>query len=170
MRKLLLILLILSSSLAHARWTANSTIIPDNSAMKTGEKISAQLIFTNNFKDFIKDWQKPETPNIIPSEKVTVGEVLSSFIIFSGCIEVNKNCNVITNYILTYPSGKTTKFDNVSQWKESAGEPGVLRLGRGILHNKIEESDEKGTYTLSAEVIDLNGGEKLLLKKNYEVY
>lgn len=154
----LVMLLLFCSGVATAQWKKGEERVADTPDRKSVEGFGGNLLVVKNPRDFIEEWQKPETPNIKLATEVKRGDLLGAFVLFAGCKpDVEGNCNSEVDYAVYKPDG-TLYAERKAQplWKEQAPPGPIIQLSRAILGIRLEKQDPAGEYVVKAKVSDLN--------------
>jgi hypothetical protein len=146
------------ASPSFSQWRQNEKPATDAPDRKDVRGFGGHLIVVKDPQGFIREWLKPETPNIKPVSVVKRGEVLGAFVLFAGCQpDAQGMCNAEVDYTIYKPDG-SVRDERKAQplWKEEAPPPPIIQLSRAILAFRLEEADPAGEYKVKARVHDLN--------------
>jgi hypothetical protein len=153
-----LAVILLTSALAHTQWRKDGKPVEDTPDRKSVGAFGGQLLVVKNPREFVEDWQKPETPKINPVTKVKRGELLGAFVLFAGCkADAQGACNSEVDYYLYRPDGSLyAEMKSQPLWKEQAPPSPNTQLSRAILGIRMQKNDPAGEYKIKAKVSDLN--------------
>ena len=168
----LMTLLLLGGTIATAQWKKGNEPTPDTPDRKSVNGFGAQLLIVEDPQAFIKEWQKPETPNINSVSEVKRGVLLAAVVIFAGCKPDPQGlCNSEVDYTIYKPDG-TVYGERKEQplWKE-APPPGTnIQLSRALLGIRMEQNDPAGDYKVKARVADLNAQVSFELETKFRLH
>jgi hypothetical protein len=169
--RLLLLLCLLSGS-AHAEWIdRRGNPLPESDDMKSVGTFGARLIFIADEQILFKKWDTPsETVNIDTVESVSINQPISAFVIFSGCKPDAANfCKVLMRFRIIQPDGTVYSETPVMEvWHNKPAPQGrSLELSAQYLKVIVEAHEQRGCYTLQAQVRDDNSNTVLSLQKTF---
>ena len=172
MRIIFLLLVCILSSNAHAGWIdKKGTRLPDAEDRISNGNFGAQLIFTNDEQALFKKWATPsETVNLDTVESVQINQPISAFIIFFGCKPaLSGNCNVSMRFRITQPDGKVySETPDMEVWQDKPAPHGYgLEMSVQYLKVIVEPHEQRGRYTVQAQVRDDNSGSVISLQKSF---
>ena len=158
-------------SAAPPQWEINGKPVADSADHKSVNGFGGQLLVVENPQAFIKEWLKPETPNIKVATEVKRGEIYGAFVLFAGCNPDAKGvCNAEVDYMLYKPDGSLyAERKREPLWKEQAPPAANTQLSSAILGFRIEPKDPAGEYTVKARVSDLNAQISFELEAKFRV-
>ena len=174
MRLIALLFACLLGGYAHAGWLdKQGKSLPDADDRKAIGDFGAQLIFTNDEQALFKKWATPsETVDLYTVESVQINQPISAFIIFSGCKATSSgNCNVSMRFRIIQPDGKVySETPAMEVWHDKPAPRGyALELSVQYLKVVVEPHEQRGRYTVQAQVRDDNTDAVLDLKKAFTV-
>ena len=172
MRLIALLFACLLGSYAQAGWIdKQGKPLPESEDRKAIGDFGAQLIFTNDEQALFKTWAIPsESVNIDTVESVQINQPISAFIIFSGCKATpSGNCNVSMRFRIIQPDGKVySETPAMEVWHDKPAPHGrALELSVQYLKVVVEPHEQRGRYTVQAQVRDDNSGAVVDLKKTF---
>lgn len=170
----ILLLFCLISSPAHAGWiNKQGTPLPETEDRKSNGNFGAQLIFVNDEQTLFKRWATPsETVELDTVETIQINQPINAFVIFSGCkASVSGNCNVSMRLRVIQPDGKIYSVTpSMEVWRDKPAPPGhTLELSVHYLKVVVEPHEQRGRYTVQAQVRDDNSDTVLSLNKTFTV-
>ena len=172
MKKILLALCVVLPFAAHSGWLKpDGSKIPDTASMRSSGDFGVNLILTADAEKFRQAWNSTKgTPSLSSTKAVKIGSSISGVLIFTGCKPgANKACDVTVEFTLKTPSGKIEAAGKGPVWKSLPPETRILFLGDAGVTMEFDRSDELGTYTLIANVIDNNSKRKLKLTSPFHL-
>lgn len=140
------------------QWLKDNQKTVDTSARKTVNGFGANLLVVNNPDEFIKEWLKPETPNLDTAENVNFNDKIGILVLFAGC-RTNSNgiCNTEVDYTVYRPDGKVIfEQKGLELWKNNAPPKPNIQLGKAIIKLEMLKSNLIGEYKVKAKVYDKN--------------
>jgi hypothetical protein len=151
-----LFFILIVASPALSQWKQNDKPTGDAPDRKEMKGFGGHLLVVKDPQAFIKEWLKPETPNINPASVVERGETLGAFVLFAGCKPDSQGaCNAEVDYTIYKPDGRVyVERKGQPLWKEEAPPALNIQLSRAILAFRLEKGDPAGEY--KAKVHDLN--------------
>jgi hypothetical protein len=166
-RTLLALLLTLPISALAGLINKQGEPLPDRADRKAIGDFGAQMVFVPDEQSLFKVWDTPApTVNVATVDKVTPGDQLNAFIVFSGCKNDKVgHCDVTVRFRVLQPNGKVyvhTPPMEVWQFKK-APSGRTLELGAQYLKVAIEPADMLGKYTVVADIKDHVSGASLNL-------
>ena len=152
------VVMILAGTMVSAQWKKGDEGVADSADRKAVNGFGGNLIVVADPQGFIKEWQKPETPNINPATNVKRGELLGAFVLFAGCKPDNAGiCNSEVDYMVYKPDGSLyAERTGQPLWKDQAPPARNIQLSKAILGIRMEQGDPDGEYRVKAKVSDLN--------------
>ena len=172
MKKILLALFVALPFAAQSGWLQpDGSKVPDTASMRSSGDFGAHLILTPDAEKFRRTWNSTKgTPSLATTKAVKIGSSISGVLIFTGCKPgANKTCDVTVEFTLKTPSGTIEAAGNGPVWKSLPPEARILFLGDAGVTMEFDRSDELGTYTLIANVIDQNSKRKLKLTSPFHL-
>jgi hypothetical protein len=155
------------------QWLQNGKPTANKEWMKSNQGFGAQLLFVENPKKFVEDWNKPAEGVKVPvTDKAPRGKECGAFIIFIGCGEDEHGmADVVADMTLITPDGKTgAEQKGMEVWqKKPAPKEKQLQRSAGVLMIKIDADDPAGDYEIRAKVHDRVKGVVLELKRKFTV-
>ena len=172
MRLIVLTILALLHGYANAGWIdKQGASLPDAEDRKAVGDFGAQLIFTADEQALFKKWATPsETVDLNTVESVAINQPISAFIVFSGCKPTAKGkCNVSMRFRVIQPDGKVySETPSMEVWQNKpAPRARGLELSVQYLKIVVEPHEQRGRYTIQAQVCDDNTGAVLSLQKTF---
>lgn len=172
MKLIVLTVIALLCGHAHAGWiNKHGEKLPDAEDRKAVGDFGAQLIFTSDEQALFKKWATPsETVNLDTVESVTINQPISALIVFSGCKPTAKGqCNVSMRFRVLQPDGKVySETPTMEVWQNKpAPRARSLELSVQYLKIVVEPHEQRGRYTIQAQVRDDNTGAVLSLQKTF---
>lgn len=170
MKLIILLLACLLSSYAQAGWIdKQGKPLPEAEDRKANGDLGAQLIFTTNEEALFKKWATPsESVYFDTVDRVEINQPVSAFIIFFGCkANSSGNCNVSMRFRVIQPDGKVySETPAMEVWHDKPAPTGrSLGLSVGYLKVVVEPHEQRGRYTVMAQVRDDNADTVLTLQK-----
>jgi hypothetical protein len=155
-----LLLVVLANVMVSGQWKKGDETVEDTAERKSVNGFGGHLIIVEDPKGFIKEWIKPQTPNIKPVTNAKRGKAIGAIVLFVGCKPDSAGvCNSEVDYVLIKPDGSVYgEGKEQPLWKEQAPPPKNVQLGRAIMTIRLEPKDPTGEYTVRAKVSDLNAG------------
>ena len=152
------LVIILGTTLASAQWKKGNERVEDTPDRKSVGSFGGQLIVVKDPQGFIKEWLKPETPNIDADKEVKRGELVGAFVLFAGCKPDSVGVsNSEVDYVVFKPDGSVyAERKGQPLWKEQPPPPQNIQLSKAILGIRFETDDPDGEYKVKAKVSDLN--------------
>ena len=172
MKKILLALLVALPFAAQSGWLKpDGSIRPDTASMRSSGDFGASLVLTPDAEKFRHTWNSTTgKPSLTSTDKLKIGSFISGVLIFTGCQPgANKACDVTVEFTLKTPSGKIEAAGNGPVWKSLPPKTRILYMGDASVTMDFDKTDELGTYTLIANVIDKNSKRKLLLSAPFKL-
>jgi hypothetical protein len=172
MKLIVLTVIALLCSHANAGWiNKQGEKLPDAEDRKAVGDFGAQLIFTSDEQALFKKWATPsETVDLNTVESVAINQPISAFIVFSGCKPTAKGlCNVSMRFRVLQPDGKVySETPAMEVWQNKpAPRARALELSVQYLKIVVEPHEQRGRYTIQAQVRDDNTGGVLSLQKTF---
>ncbi|MBC3928948.1 hypothetical protein [Undibacterium sp. CY21W] len=172
MKLINLLLACLLASNAQAGWIdKQGKPLHETEDAKANGDFGALLIFTTNEEALFKNWATPsESVYFDTVESVKINQPVSAFVIFSGCkTNLAGNCNVSMRFRIIQPDGKVySETPAMEVWNDKPAPTGrSLRLSVDYLKVVIEPHEQRGRYTVMAQVRDDNAGAVLNLQKTF---
>lgn len=157
---------------ANAGWiNKQGASLPDSEDRKAIGDFGAQLVFVTDEQALFKTWATPsETVSLNTVESVTINQPISAFVIFSGCKPTaNGQCNVSMRFRVIQPDGKVySETPAMEVWQNKpAPRARALELSVQYLKVVVEPHEQRGRYTIQAQVRDDNTGSVLSLQKAF---
>ncbi len=151
-------LILIAAAPAFSQWKQNDERAVDAPDRKAVNGFGGHLIIVENPREFIDEWLKPETPNIMSASDVKRGEPIGAIVLFAGCkVDAQGACNSEVDYAIYKPNGKLfVERKKQPLWKEQAPPAPNVQLGRAILALSMGKDDSAGEYVVKAKVSDLN--------------
>jgi hypothetical protein len=170
MKLITLLLACLLTSYAQAGWIdKQGKPLPEAEDRKANGDLGAQLIFTINEDALLKNWATPSDSVYFETvEKVEINQAVSAFVIFFGCkANSSGNCNVSMRFRVLQPDGKVySETPAMEVWRDKPAPTGrSLGLSVEYLKVVVEPHEQRGHYTVMAQVRDHNADTVLTLKK-----
>ena len=167
----LLILLLVFTSAAHGQWKRGGEKAEDEPARKSVKGFGAHLIVVENPQEFIREWLKPETPNIKTASVIKPGVTFAALVLFAGCKPDGAGeCDSEVDYRIYRPDGSTlVERKGLVLWKEQAPPGPIIQLGRALLSLRLRDADPAGQYKVKAKVYDLNAQVSFELETEFRV-
>ncbi|HJU70866.1 MAG TPA: hypothetical protein VJ603_03395 [Paucimonas sp.] len=172
MKLIALAVLALFFGYANAGWIDKQGVpLPDAEDRKAAGDFGAQLIFTADEQALFKKWATPsETVDLNTVESVAINQPISAFIVFSGCKPTAKGmCNVSMRFRVIQPDGKVYSETPAMEVWQNKPVPRARALELSVQYLKIvvEPHEQRGRYTIQAQVRDDNTGAVLSLQKAF---
>ena len=164
-----LCMLLAATQSAPGQWKGNGERAENAPDRKAVGGFGSHLMVVEKPLEFIKEWLKPETPQIKTASKVKPGTPLGVIVLFAGCKpDARGVCNAEVDYAIYKPDG-TPYAARTAQplWKEQAPPPPNIQLGRAILSLSMNKADPAGEYKVKAEVRDLNANVSFELETKF---
>lgn len=157
---------------ANAEWiNKQGASLPDSEDRKAIGNFGAKLILVDDEQALFRRWATPsETVDLKTVEGVTINQPISALVIFSGCKpSAKKQCNVSMRFRVIQPDGKVYSETPVMEvWQNKpAPRAGTLELSIQYLKIIIEPHEQRGRYTIQAQVRDDNAGTVLSLQRAF---
>jgi hypothetical protein len=129
----------------------------------------ARLVVTENPRDYVQKWQKPDIPKINSATEVKLEETVGVFVVFTGCqTNALAACNAEVDYTIYRPGGSVfADRKALTLWKGPASPD--LRLAEGFLPFRLGKNEPSGQYKVKAKVSDLNAGISLELETKFRL-
>jgi len=164
------VFLVALCSNANAGWINKQGVsLPDSEDRKAIGDFGAQLVLVTDDQALFKTWATPsETVNLNTVESVTINQPISAFVIFSGCKATAKGqCSVSMRFRVIQPDGKIySETPAMEVWHDKpAPRARGLELSVQYLKIIVEPHEQRGRYTIQAQVRDDNSGAVLSLQK-----
>lgn len=140
------------------RWRVDGRIEKDRPDAKAVNGFGALLVVLNNPAEFIKEWMKPEQPNVYSAKTAKPGEPLGIMVLFAGCRPGSGGlCNTEVDYTIYAPDGKIF-FEQkaLPLWKDLAPPKPNTQLGRSMLKFEMRTTNSTGDYKIKAKIYDKN--------------
>lgn len=174
MKVIALIVIVLFCHAANAEWISKQgNKLPGVEDRKAVGDFGAQLIFTTDEQALFDKWATPsETVHFNVVESITINQPISAFIIFNDCKATAKGqCNVSTRFRVLQPDGKVySESPAMEVWQNKpAPRKHALELSVEYLKIVVEPHEQRGQYTIQAQVQDENSGAILSLQKSFKV-
>jgi len=172
MKLITLLLACLLASNAQAGWIdKQGKPLPEAEDRKANGALGAQLIFTTNEEALFKKWATPsESVYFDTVERVEINQPVSAFVVFFGCkTNLSGNCNVSMRFRVIQPDGKVySETPAMEVWHDKPAPTGrSLGLSVDYLKVVVEPHEQRGRYTVMAQVRDDNAGTVLNLQKTF---
>ena len=172
MKRISMVLLVVIGCNANAGWiNKQGARLPDSEDRKAAGDFGAQLVFVTDEQALFKKWATPsETVDLNTVESVTINQPISAFVIFSGCKPIAKGqCNVSMRFRVIQPDGKVySETPAMEVWQNKpAPRARALELSVQYLKIVVEPHEQRGRYTIQAQVRDDNTGAVLSLQKAF---
>ncbi len=172
MKLIVLSVIALLCGSANAGWiNKQGAKLPDSEDRKAVGDFGAQMIFTSDEQALFKKWATPsETVELNTVESVAINQPISAFIVFSGCKPTAKgHCNVSMRFRVLQPDGKVySETPAMEVWQDKpAPRAHALELSVQYLKIIVEPHEQRGRYTIQAQVRDDNSGSVLSLQKSF---
>ncbi len=172
MKMIFLTIIALLCGRANAEWMdKQGAKLPDAEDRKAVGDFGAQMIFTTDEQALFKKWATPsETVDLNTVERVTINQPISAFIIFGGCRPTAKGlCDVSMRFRVLQPDGKVySETPTMEVWHDKpAPRARMLELSVEYLKIVVEPHEQRGRYTIQAQVRDDNTGAVLSLQKSF---
>ena len=154
----ILLLLFVAGSPTSGQWKKGGERAGDAPDRKAVGGFGGHLIVVENPRGFVREWLKPETPQIKSATDVRRGESVGAFVLFAGCKQDARGvCNSEVDYTIYKPDGSVyVERKGQPLWKEQAPPAPNIQLGRAILAFSMRKGDPAGEYKVKAKVSDLN--------------
>jgi hypothetical protein len=129
----------------------------------------ARLVVTENPRDYIQKWQRPDIPKINSATEVNLEDALGVFVVFTGCQKgALAACNAEVDYTIYRPDGSVfADRKALTLWKGDASPD--LRLAEGFLPFRLGKNEPSGQYKVKAKVSDLNAGLSFEMETKFRV-
>lgn len=143
---------------AAGQWQRGGERAEDALDRKAVGGFGVHLLVVEDPQGFIREWLKPETPQIKTASKVKPGKPIGVLVLFAGCRpDAQGACKTEVDYAIYKPDGSLyVERNGQPLWKEQAPPPPVIQLGRAILVLTMQKGDPAGEYKVKAKVHDLN--------------
>ena len=107
---LISIALFLITSTVNSQWREGGVGIEDTAWKKSQGDFCAMLMITDDPDGLFEAWSRPPSPDYGPNTRAVStarrGDIVLSFVIFSGCEPDDKgNCNCSVEYTAYFPDG-----------------------------------------------------------------
>lgn len=171
MRTIMSCVLLLLAAPVFAQWKENGGPIPDTEWRKSSGKFGVMLLLSDNPERFMKDWEKPETPNLVTTEVAERGKPIVAFLFFTGCKEIDGVCNATADFTVYRPDGSEYASEKAAElWKDKPAPPGDnIQLSVANLGVRIEPNDPQGTYRVKAVAHDVNALRSITVEQTFTV-
>ena len=168
---LAVLVVVLANVMVSAQWKKGDEKVEDTAERKSVNEFGGYLIIVEDPKGFIKEWTKPQTPNIKPVTNVKRGKVIGAIVLFAGCKPDSAGvCNSEVDYVVIKPDGNVyAERKEQPLWKEQAPPPKNVQFIRAILAIRMEPDDPVGEYKVRAKVSDLNAGVTFELETKFHL-
>lgn len=172
MKLITLFLACLLASNVQAGWIdKQGNPLPETEDRKSNADLGAQLIFTTNEEALFKKWATPsESVYFDTVERVEINQPISAFVVFFGCkTNSSGNCNVSMRFRVIQPDGKVYSETPAMEVRHDKPAPTGRSLGLSVDYLKVvvEPHEQRGRYTVMAQVRDDNAGTVLNLQKTF---
>jgi hypothetical protein len=153
------------------RWTQDAQPVPDVSWRKSSGDFGAMMLLTDRYQDFVKEWEKPDTPNLRPpSGPLHRGQSIVAVVLFAGCKAKNERCESTVDFRVLKPDGSTyAERSGLVLWDGPPPAGRNLQLSRANLGIGIEPTDPLGEYRITAVVADRVADAKVTLDTRFSV-
>jgi hypothetical protein len=145
--------------------------VADSENRKTEEDFGAQLFLTED-KKFFDEWNKPQTPQLSPSDRARRNVPLHTVVLFSNPgLDQSESADVTADITVRKPDGNIyAEQKNLVCWKgKYGGAPFSLQLARSRLGIRIEPQDPMGSYSVEVVIRDNVKKVELKLRKTFVV-
>lgn len=172
MRVLFALLIALVPVAASAGWINKSgERLPEADYRKAAGDFGAQLVFVSDERELFRTWAVPsESVEVKDIDAVAVNKPINAFVVFSGCAASSTGkCDVSMRFRVLAPDG-TVYADTppMEVWYDKpAPPPRMLELSVQYLKVIVEPHEQRGRYTVEAQVRDKTSGKVLNLKKAF---
>ena len=173
MRRAVLLLVLLMPSVAGSQWWRNGKRIPDETWRRSQDDLGVMLLLTTETDAFVREWYStPEShvPNIRTTDRAVRGDVVSAFVLFSGCKpSPSGTCDGTVDFTVLKPDGSL--YGEAKNYPLCTRKASVktVQMSPEHLDIQIEPRDPLGLYTVKARVRDKLAGITLEVERRLEV-
>lgn len=166
-----LLFVLTAASPAFAQWKSGGEPAPDTPDRKSVKGFGGHLIVVEDPQGFIKEWLKPEPPQIHPAAVVKGDKLLGAFVLFAGCKpDAERVCNAEVDYALYKPDGSLLEERKAQPlWKKEAPPAPNVQLSSAILVFGLARTRPDGEYKVKAVVHDLNADVSFELETKFSL-
>ncbi len=135
-------------------WKQDGKAMADTGNVKSKNGFGAQLWLTGD-EDFFDKWNRPETPSFNMVSSVSRNKPVFAIILFvNPGLTGLSDADVTADIVIKSPDGSIySEFKDLEVWKRSYPfGPEAIQLAAGNIGIVIEDSDQLGTYTITAVV------------------
>jgi hypothetical protein len=136
----------------------------DRSEAQNGD-FGAKLLLTPDPDEFWREWEKPDTPHVTTTSRVTRAQPVTAIILFHDCRPgTDGQCNLTVRFEMTGPDGRPydTAHDAIA-WKGPPAPQHTLQASEAWMGFRLEPKDKLGRYAIIATLTDTVAGKSIRL-------
>jgi hypothetical protein len=136
----------------------------DRSEAQNGD-FGAKLLVTPDPDEFWREWEKPDTPHVTTTSRISRAQPVTAMIIFHDCRPgTDGHCNLTVRFEMAGPDGHPydTAHDAIA-WHGPPPPNHNLQASAASMGFRLEPTDRLGRYAIFATLTDTVAGKSVRL-------
>jgi hypothetical protein len=151
-------------------WESDGGPLPPDPSRAAKGDLGVMMLVTPDAAAFFAEWQKPEPPHVMTTERIARDRPVFAMLLFSGCrAGADGNCRLSVEFRMKRPDG--APYGQVHRsiaWRGPPAPGRNLQLAEASLGFKLDPPDPLGRYTIAATVTDEIAGQTLQVEQQVE--